>query len=700
MIGGQVFKKMIFSSWFLAAVPAIIILLILPGFGSRYKIVIEPQGSLTGQSVHEDLNSDSVTEYIRSGKGTPYYYIIVFDFEKKVHDQWNLPDEINATLSGFFTGNFDHDKFREIYIFTHKGDSLFLNINEFFEPAGTKMEHIFITKIGYLKGEVTSTVRPAGFWDENKDGKDELYFCVHTGFGLEPRRLFSFDISQRILKESKFTGAIFYRPRMADVDGDGKPEFFGYNSASGNYKTKAPYTDWSAWLMVFNDKLDFSFPPVEFKGFPGVLDVNVFRGRNVKGYILSHTGTGADSTIAPSQLALYSPAGKLIKSRKYKDLGIERADYMFISGNSNSDKIFILDKKIHEFNEDLDEVRVAKIPFKSEYMANKADINFDGKDEFLLYSDNEQKLYVYNSDFKLLAYEKCRLNVPGWQFSKYIARDNQIRLFLSASGYEYMLSLTNNKFYYLGYFAYPAIYFFFFILIILTKRISAYQVIQKESLKNRLVTLQLQSIKSQIDPHFTFNALNSIASLIYHEDKTAAYDYMNKVTRLLRGMLNDAEKIYRSLGDEIVFVKTYLDLEKLRFDGRFNYEIVIGEGVTRLEQVPKLVLHTFAENSVKHGLMSKSGNGFVKISIIRENDYLKLCIEDNGIGRVKAAGKVESTGKGLKLTGEFYSILNKINKKPIRLQITDLYKASGEPAGTRVEVFVPVEVGRLTTQSR
>jgi sensor histidine kinase YesM len=217
------------------------------------------------------------------------------------------------------------------------------------------------------------------------------------------------------------------------------------------------------------------------------------------------------------------------------------------------------------------------------------------------------------------------------------------------------------------------------------------QVVQKESLNRRLVTLQLQGIKSQLDPHFTFNTLNSIASLIYLEDRHLAYDYMNKFTQLLRGLINDANRIYRSLGEELEFVITYLDLEKLRFGDKFNYEIIIGEGVSQREQVPKLVLHTFAENSIKHGIMSKTEGGLLKIRAEKDKDYLILSVEDNGIGRAKAEGQSASTGKGLKLTGEFYDILNQINKRPIKHFIIDLHSENGDSLGTRVEVWVPMD---------
>jgi sensor histidine kinase YesM len=220
--------------------------------------------------------------------------------------------------------------------------------------------------------------------------------------------------------------------------------------------------------------------------------------------------------------------------------------------------------------------------------------------------------------------------------------------------------------------------------------IAVRQVEQREKLKQRLLTLQLQGIKSQLDPHFTFNSLNSIASLIYLEEKQSAYDYLNKFTSLLRGMLNDAERIYRTLGEEIEFVTTYLELEKMRFGDKLEFSISVADEVSGEEKVPKLVMHTFAENAIKHGIIPSMDGGKLQITVDKESDYLRIIIEDNGIGRVKAAGQSLSTGKGLKLTGEFYDILNQLNKKPITHSITDLYDDSGAPCGTRVEVFVPV----------
>jgi LytS/YehU family sensor histidine kinase len=253
------------------------------------------------------------------------------------------------------------------------------------------------------------------------------------------------------------------------------------------------------------------------------------------------------------------------------------------------------------------------------------------------------------------------------------------------------IELAEKDFYYFGYLLYPGIYLLLVLFIEILNRIAVSRIQQRESLQKRLLTLQLQGIKAQLDPHFTFNALNSIASLIYLEERQAAYDYLNKFTRLIRAMLNDAEQIYRTLNEELEFVTIYLELEKMRFGDRLAFSFDIGNNIKGDEQVPKLVLHTFAENAIKHGILPLENGGNLKISVIKVEDYLKISIEDNGIGREKAAGQSRSTGKGLKLTGEFYDILNQLNKRSLSYYIIDLYDESGKAAGTRVEVYVPVD---------
>ena len=690
MKGVALLKKILFTNWFLAGIPTLIIIIFLHPLSSIFIIMVEPAGKISGQTVYEDMNSEGISEMVYSGKGLPYYYIAVKDNSLHIYDQWNLADSLDPILSDFFIGNYDHDRFKEIYVFTHNKDSLFLNVNEILEPSGTKLERIFITKIGYLKGQVTSVLKPAGFFDENGDGKDELYFSIASAFHSGPRRLYSFDIVNKRLKSSQFSGSISLNPKMADPDGDNRPEIFGMMSASGNYRVNVPFSDSSTWFMVFNDQLDFEFPPVEFPGFGNGLEINALNNSSTKGYVLVHWAGGADTTVLKSRIMIYSPEGKLLRYRLLKDFGFSQQITSFVFNHDQSDRICLVGEKIVALDDQLEILRSIKSPFHSIITPYQVDINNDGEEELLIYSEDEEKLIVYSGSLQKLAEQRIKTLTPLWKFSHYYSKDHEHKLFVSSGDSGYFLQMNKNNYYYISFLGYPGIYFFFFFFILLIRRINTLQVVQKENLKRRLVSLQLQGIKAQLDPHFTFNTLNSVASLIYLEDREVAYDYMNKFTQLLRGMINDAERIYRSLKEEMEFVTTYLDLEKLRFGEKFKYEIKIGEGVNENEQVPKLVLHTFAENAIKHGIIPSENDGILKISIDNEQDYLKLTIEDNGIGRGKAEGHSTSTGKGLKIIGEFYDILNQINNKPIKHFITDLYDKSGYPAGTRVEVWVPV----------
>ena len=664
MEGVALIKRIIVSSWFLAGIPAFLIIIFLPALGSKYKLSIEQAGKLPLQLVYADMNSEGISEMVYSSKGIPYFYIAVKDNDLHIYDQWNLADSLNPGLSDFFTGNFDHDSYKELYVFTHKQDSLFLNVNEMLEYSGTKLERIFITKIGYLKGEVAAVLKPAGFFDENGDGKDELYFSISSGFRSGPRRLYSFDLVNKRLKSSQFSGSICLNPKMADPDGDLRPEIFGTMSASGNYRANIPFSDSSTWFMVFNDLLNFEFPPVEFPGFGNGLEINAYNNGQTKGYVLVHWAGGTDTTVLKSRIMIYSPEGKLIRYRLLSDIGYSHNVNSFVFHQKQSDRIYLVGDKIIELNDHLDIIQKIKLPFQSVITPYQVDVDADGEAELLIYSEDEEKLIIYSGGLQKLAEQRIKISGPSWKFSDYFSKDRVHKIFISAGGSGFFLKMNKNNYYYLSYLAYPGIYSLFFFFILIIRRINTRQVEQKESLKHRLVTLQLQGIKAQLDPHFTFNTLNSIASLIYLEDRETAYDYMNKFTQLLRSMLNDAERIYRSVGEEVEFVNTYLELEKLRFGEKLKYEIEIGEGVSQSEQVPKLVLHTFAENAIKHGIIPGDGGGVLRIRIDKEQDYLKLTIEDNGIGREKAAGHSTSTGKGLKLTGEFYDILNQINKKP------------------------------------
>jgi two-component sensor histidine kinase len=690
MSWGGLFKKVFYSPWLLAALPAIVIMTLLSPVGLRYTLEVEERGMSYNKDVYADLNSDSITEIIRMGKGDPYYHILIFDNNQRIYDQWNLKDTLDPGLSEFFFGNCDNDLFSEIYIFSYRDDSVFLNVNEFFDPQGIKYDGAFITKVGIVNNTNTSSVFPAGFYDVNADGNKELYFTIATGFGLEPRLVYYFDIISKKVKAGQFTGVNCQLTKSFDADGDKKPEIFGLISANGNYKVPTPYSDQSTWFMVFDEELNMEFPPAEFPGLTNKLEINSYSGSDFKGYVLNHNTNTADTAVMEPRIMVFSVDGKKEKELIYKDLGFNMNVLLNILPGKHGDRIFLLEKDLIELDENLDIIKKIKSPLNPGYYAFLEDIDMNGEKEFFLYSENEEKVVVVNPSFQIMSETKLKALGYNLRFSHMLSGTGERKLFLTSTENAWFIEMRRNSFYLSRYLEYPGVYLLLVLFISGINKINTYQVQQRESLKQRLLTLQLQGIKSQLDPHFTFNALNSIASLIYLEDRQTAYDYMNKFTVLLRSMLNDADRIYRSLGEEVEFVTTYLELEKLRFGNKFDFRIELSDEVSQKEQVPKLVLQTFAENAIKHGLMPCADGGILKIIVKREGDYLKLSIEDNGVGREKSAGRSTSTGKGLKLTSEFYDILNQRNKKAIKHYLTDLYTETGVPAGTRVDVWVPL----------
>jgi hypothetical protein len=210
--------------------------------------------------------------------------------------------------------------------------------------------------------------------------------------------------------------------------------------------------------------------------------------------------------------------------------------------------------------------------------------------------------------------------------------------------------------------------------------------------ERRLAELQFKSLRNQLAPHFVFNALNAIGSSIYQDDREKSYDFLQKFSTLIRSTLVHADKTYRALNEEIEFVRNYLALEQFRFENKFEYEFRIEEGINTNIPVPKMIIQTFAENAVKHGLVQKAGKGLLTIMLNVENDYLKISIEDDGIGRTESGKRnSDSTGKGLEIITEFITLFNKFNEKKIHFELTDIITGSGTVSGTRAIIKLPVD---------
>lgn len=162
---------------------------------------------------------------------------------------------------------------------------------------------------------------------------------------------------------------------------------------------------------------------------------------------------------------------------------------------------------------------------------------------------------------------------------------------------------------------------------------------------------ELQTLQSKINPHFLYNALNSIASLI-HEDADKAEDMTLKLSRLFRYSLNSQQDNMASVKDEMEIVNTYLDIEKIRFGKRINFSSHIDESLVS-QRIPRFLIQPLVENALKHGLNNVVDDGLLHTGIMKEGDQIAIIVADNG----KPFPQELNMGYGLQSTYDKLKIL-------------------------------------------
>ena len=216
---------------------------------------------------------------------------------------------------------------------------------------------------------------------------------------------------------------------------------------------------------------------------------------------------------------------------------------------------------------------------------------------------------------------------------------------------------------------------------------------QKEQIEIINEQLESRMLRAQINPHFIFNALNSIQHFIMSDDKKKALRYLNRFSSLLRQVLENSINVKVPIQDELKFLEYYLELESLRFDDAFSYTINIDPRVDiHGQEIPVLLLQPFAENAILHGLLPKDGDKELVVSVCDNDDYIIYELKDNGIGR-EAAGRLKTMrtdreARGMSVTAQRIAMLT-ASGKSASVSINDLVAPDGAAMGTSVVIEIP-----------
>jgi tetratricopeptide (TPR) repeat protein len=207
-----------------------------------------------------------------------------------------------------------------------------------------------------------------------------------------------------------------------------------------------------------------------------------------------------------------------------------------------------------------------------------------------------------------------------------------------------------------------------------------------------------QALRAQMNPHFIFNAINSIQKYILKGNQQEAYDYLARFAKLIRIVLNNSQEKALQLDQELEMIQLYVELEQLRFSNSFDFDLQVDENVNGYEiTVPAMLIQPYIENAIWHGLMNLENErkGMLNLAISQSEGLLKIRIEDNGIGRDRSKEYRQDDSHrsvGMALTEQRLMMINKMQEyENARVIVTDLRDEKGEACGTKVEINIPVK---------
>ena len=687
----QVIKALTHPLFIGLILTSIILVTVSPDI-SKYKMELEEKRLTPGirQIYFSDLNGDHTSEEINIDNTPTLLKVMLLDGTKFMA-QYNLSPRPVAN-EFFYAGDYNNDGFKEIYLLTLNGDSVLLSI---IDPI-VKEDFILNERLIFYS-DTTHFVVDIPEVDflglvDFRDGRGKtLLFSICTGYSKQPGTIFRYDISLDELMVSPVSGASIYHPFLCNLSADSVPEILLQTSATGNYQSDIPYSDQSAWLMALNEDLEFVFDPIEFPGYPSSLLVSSFPSDTTTTIIALHHYYGSDTI--NSGLYLFNNQGNILRSKSLDQ--VERAHYYIATGEEKTvPVIYLLNATrgtITVLNKQLKVTDERSIPplFKAQLLA-KIDIEGDGNVEYIFCGQEKSSFVIFRNNLT----HPLIVNLKESTYPKYfttLLRNGRRLLYSQFEDAGYITSYEKNPLYYLRIPLIVLLYALVSALIFLIYRIQQYRANMQFQTQKKISELQILALKNQIDPHFTFNILNSMGSLYSKGDeKGDAYNVFVKYSKLLRHTIQNSDKISVSMEEELDFVKTYIDLEQFRSNYSFSFELIYEDNIDLGSKIPRMLIYSFVENSLKHGIRQLPKNGQLCIKIYHAEGAHFISVKDNGPGLQKpSVEKIPSTGKGLRIIDELITLFNQLEGTRISYSLKDSLSGNRDNPGTVVLIRIP-----------
>jgi len=671
---------------------SIILLVIILSVTDKYHISLLDKERSTPIVLYyyHDLDSDGNSEKLFFQKNNNGRVGLIVYENDKVINHWNFEGDWGRNNKPFI-GDFDNDGKDEVFLFSRIKDTLYIHC---VDPINNKIEfqNKAITKVHEIWGKYDYSIYPGVLYDMDYDGVKEIYFSINTGYSTKPRNLFVYNFLKDTILKSPESCTPMFLPIAYDFDDDTVPELFCSTNAFGNCDFSRKYSDQYSWLMVFNPDLSFKFDPIPFNIYPSTTRVGIINEKDNFVFVFNYyVGIEKHSSL----MALVNSKGLMCKT-KYLNEDFKSSLFEIINDPLDYSFIYLINKtgEVFKIDASLNIKRHSRIPELS-YPNNyyKFDIDNDGRDEYIFSGKLLNKFIITRHDFRnaiSVSLEKRKRNISLFSLKQENSVNTQLCLDTEEYFYHfsYGKALVHNYWY---FFLVINTIFIYLIFYIVTK-IKEYRKLKIKDTQRKISELQIKSFQNQIDPHFTFNLLESFGSLIHeHNTEKANFIFIN-YTKLLKSTIINSDRVFIPLKEELDFVKSYLDLEMFRYNNKFSYQINVCDEECGQIIIPKMLVHIFAENSIKHGIKHLEGNGKLDINGYRKNGTFIIQVIDNGVGRKKAKEYASfSTGKGLESINQILDLYYNLYKIKINYQINDLEKDS-KPLGTQVDINIPLKV--------
>ncbi len=696
----------IFASIFLWAFLIFLgIISIIPPFFQKFSAkVIKKEHQTYYTTQHADINNDGKIKKISLFELNNFTAVNFYDQNGASISQFNFEKKL-APFKIFWVNDYNHNKIKEIYFFTQSNDSIFLNIKEGIDEK-MLVKDKFCTKV--LKNHKNSydinTMNLMPSHDLNNDGYNEFYFFLSAGYSYAPRAIFAYDIKNDTLYKTENVGNFITIWNFEDFKN--QKLLIPTTIATENYKKQKhshiSYPDTSAWLMVFNEKLQFLFPPVEFQG-KFQINSTIFSQKDSAFIAVLSVNLRTKTQI--SKLSLFNMKGKMLRNtiletnnyHLFKEYDKKPNEIRLLSVDGN---VFVFDKNL------ILKEKYQLFDFKNNLILefHYFDIDSDGEIEKIIVTENS--LEIFRNDFSQkvsLALEEIGFAMPS--IIEKNENSTKIRFQCMNNQSSYIIEYSKNPHFYFRYFIYIGIYLVILLILYLTQvlrmrklkadNIRLQKIVDRRTNelkeKNQILEQQKEEISVQAENlRSTLEKLQQLDEFKQGLTSMIVHDLKNPLNFILNSQENQFARIKNAGKQMLNMVLNILDVQKFEeakvFLEKINISLneIIKESIFQTEFLAKqknieikneifdnfviridkeLIIRVFVNlftNAIKYTHIG--GTIILKAKNVSEN-HLEISISDNGDGipedkidkvfekfeqiAAKASGNIRSTGLGL-----------------------------------------------------